>query len=162
MAQRNYAVILAFFWIVLTISGCGGGDANSATNKRPGSQANSANDQPRTNAEELGVIAKMPYETLDIVWKEYPKTKRVLAVMRYSTADANKIVAEAGGNPEGQTIQVETWFPDELIAQSEMSGDNALKGIAYPATAFYQEPYTDGKITRVEGTDFFVLELKAK
>lgn len=161
MAQRNYAVILAFFWIVLTISGCGGGASNSAANQRPGSQAN-ANNQPRTNAEELGLIAKMPYETLDIVWKAYPATKRVLAVMRYSPADANKIVAEAGGNPEGQTIQVETWFPDELIAQSEMSGDNALKGIAYPATAFYQEPYTDGKITRVEGTDFFVLELKAK
>jgi hypothetical protein len=162
MVQRNYAVILAFLWIVLSISGCGGGDANSAANQRPGSQASSANKQPRTNAEELGLIAKMPYETLDIVWKEFPSAKRVLAVMRYSTADANKIVAEAGGNPEGQSIQVETWFPDELIAQSEMSGDSALKGIAYPATAFYQEPYTEGKITRIEGTDFFVLDLKAK
>ena len=81
--------------------------------------------------------------------------------MRLSPSDANKLVAETGaaGTPES-SIAVESWFPDELIAQSEMSGDSALKGVSYPANAFVQEPYTVGKITRIEGTDYFILELK--
>jgi len=34
--------------------------------------------------------------------------------------------------------------------------------LSYPANAFYLEPYTDGRITRIENTDYFVLELTAK
>ena len=84
--------------------------------------------------------------------------------MRFSSADSDKIVAEASknGSPQNAEIAVENWFPDELVAQGEMSGDNALKGLAYPANAFFLEPYTSGRITRIEGGDYFVLELIAK
>lgn len=162
MTKRKCALILAFFLIGISAFGCSDGGANVTTANRPGSRPNSNLSEPRTNAEELGLLVKMPYETLDIVWKDFPNEKRLVAVLRYAPADANKIVAEAGGRPEGRSLQVETWFPDELIAQSEMRGDSALKGMAYPATGFYQEPYTSGKITRVEGTDYFVLDLTAK
>lgn len=162
MARRTHAVILALLSIASTLLfGCGDGGANKSNAQKTSAAPNTAA-QPQTNAEELGVLARMPYETLDIVWKEFPATKRLVAVLRYSPADANKIVAEAGGSPEGRTLQVEPWFPDELIAQSEMSGDNAVRGIAFPATAFYQEPYTQGTITRIEGSDYFILELTAK
>ncbi|MEQ1604792.1 MAG: hypothetical protein ABL999_07970 [Pyrinomonadaceae bacterium] len=135
------------------------GNANGQkTSERPAETSNAA----RTNVEELGVLVKVPYETEDIVWKEYPTKKKIVAIMRFAAADANKIVAEAGGTPENTGVAVESWFPEELIAQAEMSGDNALKGVSYPATAFYQEPYAVGKITRVEGSDYFILEVLAK
>lgn len=146
------------------MTSCGSQGTNSANSSVPANRAGKTDDanSTKTNAEELGMLVKIPYETEDIVWKSYPTAKRIVAVLRFSPADANKIVAEAGGTPEGRIVQVETWFPDELIAQGEMSGDDALKGIAYPATAFYQDPYTSGKITRIESSDYFVLDLTAK
>lgn len=106
---------------------------------------------------------KIPFEAEDVVWKEYPTRRSILAVLRFSSADSDKLVAEANAAGPGQpaAVEPETWFPDELIAQSEAMGDNVLKGISYPANAFLQEPYTTGKMTRIEGTDYFILEASA-
>ncbi|HQZ95788.1 MAG TPA: hypothetical protein PLP21_05685 [Pyrinomonadaceae bacterium] len=166
----NYQMVIVrsgIFAIAVVVasmfSACGGNSGNGNTNAqktatRPAENPNTV----RTNVEELGVLVKVPYETEDIVWKEITAKKKIIAIMRFSAADANKIVAEAGGTPENTGIAVESWFPEELIAQTEMSGDNALKGVSYPATAFYQDPYTSGKITRVEGSDYFILEIQSK
>ena len=157
-------MILALLLSVASLLACVGGQGNAtspaATNGSNRGMGNS--NSAKTNVEELGLLVKVPYATEDIVWKEYPTSKKVIAILRFSSADANKIVAEAGGIPERTGIAVESWFPEELIAQTEMSGDNALKGVSYPATAFYQEPYTIGKITRVDGSDYFILELIAR
>ena len=166
MVNFKSGVILALFLSAALFSGCVGGDGNANSpraanaSNRVGENDNAA----RTNVEELSLLVKVPYETEDIVWKEDAGSKKVIAVLRFSPVDSNKIVAEAerSGPPQNASIDVEPWFPNELTAQSEMSGDNALKGLAYPATAFYQEPYTNGKITRIEGGDYFVLELSAK
>ncbi len=58
-------------------------------------------------------------------------------------------------------IDAETWFPAELIAQSQLSGDESLKGTAFAADDFLHEPYNQGKITRINDTNYFVLELTA-
>ncbi len=150
------------FSIGVLAAGCG---SSESVNKPAAPGANRAVNAnlPRTNAEELGVLIKLPYETEDIVWKERTSGKRsVVAVLRFSTANAEKIVSEAGAAQGTRDLMVETWYPEELVAQSEMSGDNALKGTSFAATAFYQEPFTTGTITRVEGTDYFILELSAK
>ena len=156
------AVILAFFASTALFLACVdlGGNANSTRPTNTSSITERPN-SPRTNVEELGILVKVPYKTEDIVWKEDIDKKRILAVMRFSPADANKLVAEGGvtGTPE-TSIPVESWFPDELIAQGEMSGDAALKGVSYSAIAFVQEPYTVGKITRIEGTDYFILDVR--
>ena len=106
----------------------------------------------------------IPYEAEDIVWKETADRKQIIAVLLFSTEDANKIVADAAPRQAPQNVKLssENWFPAELIAQSEMSGDDSLDGIAYAADSFYQEPFTAGRLVRVEGTDYFVLELSAK
>lgn len=164
MIKSRSAVILASFLSAALLSACAGNNGNAnATGPAKASNSSEKSNSLKTNAEELGLLVKIPYQTEDIVWKEDAGKKRILAVMRFSPADAGKVVAEAGaaGTPE-TSITVETWFPDELIAQSEMSGDSALKGLSYPATAFVQEPYTIGKITRIDGTDYFILELLAK
>ena len=60
------------------------------------------------------------------------------------------------------TIENETWFPDDLIAYGEMSGDDTLKGTSYAANAFLQDPFNEGRVVRIEGTNYFVLEATAK
>jgi len=152
--------------VTVFLCGCGGYDKN--TNNQSVANSPSAvsqgSDTPNTNVEDLALIVTLPFEAEDVVWKVDGTRKKVVAVIRFSKDNANKVVADAekyGASVSG-SIAVETWFPDELSAQSEMSGDNTVKGISYPANSFYQEPYTTGWITRVEGGDSFVLELTSK
>lgn len=159
-------VVLALCLIAASLSACGGGNKNVNANS-PANTSNSAVENAntaKTNVEELGLLVNVPYETEDIAWKEDASRKKLIAVLRFSPDDSKKLVAEAAksGVPENVSVAVETWFPGELTAQSDMSGDSALKGVAYPANIFFQEPYTAGRITRIEGGDYFVLELAAK
>ena len=144
--------------------GCGGGSNSnsigSAGNIASGSNVNSA----KTTIEDLGLRIALRYELDDVVWKEYVEQRRLVAVMRVTPADAAKLVADASAVEPAETVDipVQAWFPEELVAQGEMSGDSTLKGQAYPANSFFQDPYTSGRIARIEGTDYFVLDVTAK
>ena len=158
---------LVFLTVAVSIaiaSGCGGNAANTGQQPRPGDAAAANSNTPRTNVEELGMLINVPYQVDDLVWKEYPSQKRILAVMKLPPEDARRLVddASANGQPTGVTMRFEQWFPDELIAQGQMSGDSELKGQSYPANSFFQPPYNTGHVARVDGTDFFVLDLSAK
>lgn len=166
MLISRSAIILALFALTAIGLACGGNGGN-ALNSGSGPASNRENESkksPRTNVEELGVIVNVPYEAEDVVWKEEPNHKRVVAVLRFSPADSNQVVteAEAFGKAENVTIAAETWFPNELIAQNDMSGDSMLKGLEYPANRFFQEPFSNGRLIRIEGSDYFVLDLTAK
>jgi hypothetical protein len=157
-------VILASFYTVLMLSGCGG-SVNSNNSPEPNrANASASTKAAKSNVEELSMLVRVPYEAEDIVWEQDPSTRNIVAVFRFSPEDAKKLVAEAEGSGPGKpvSIPVETWYPDELIAQGEMSGDSTLKGTAYSANAFFQEPYKTGRITRVEDVDYFVLEVSPK
>lgn len=161
-------VILALFEAVLAFSACSGdngmanihSEAQNSTSRLE--NANSA----KNNVEELSLLINLPYvpEDEDIVWKTDAVHKRLTAVWRFSQEDANSFITEASKirTPQETTLSSEPWFPPELIAQSDMSGDDSLRGIAYAANSFFQEPYTSGQIVRVDATDFFVLELSAR
>src|ERR1043166_3410453 len=161
-------VILALFVALPAFFGCSGENKNANANAAAAAlnptleSANSA----KTNAEELQLLVNIPFEIEDedIVWKEYATQKKLVAVLRFSKEDANKMVAEASTHqaPQNVTISSEPWFPSELIAQGELSGDDTLKGLSYAADSFFQEPYSSGRVVRIEGTDYFVLELSAK
>ncbi|MEO7539994.1 MAG: hypothetical protein ABIV21_08190 [Pyrinomonadaceae bacterium] len=166
MTSKGSAVILALIAFAGSSPSCGKSSSNGV-NSTATSSANRAVENAniaRTNVEELGVIVNVPYEAEDVVWKEKPDNKRVLAVLRFSPADSNKVVAEAEafGRAEKVQLSAETWFPDELIAQSDMRGDSVLRGTAYPANRFFQEPFSSGSLIRVEGSDYFILDLTAK
>jgi hypothetical protein len=156
--------LLPILVFVCLASACGaareGSNQTSSAANYPAENTNVA----KSNVEELGMLVNVPYEAEDIVWKEDAAHKRLIAVLRFSSADADKVVAEAlpHGTPQQVTLSSETWFPAELIAQSDMTGDNLLHATAYAGDAFYQEPYTSGRVLRVEGTDYFVLELSKK
>ncbi len=163
MIKAFYGIILASFFSASLLSACGGSqntNSRSVANRTPAANSNSA----KSNVEELGMMVRVPYKTEDIVWKQDPSTRHIVAVFRFSTKDADELVAEAekSGPAHPASLPVESWFPEELIAQGEVSGDSTLKATAYPATAFFQEPYTTGRISRVDGVDYFILELSPK
>ena len=145
---------------------------NQAANSANSNNSNSVKD----DVDELELTIRMPFHPEETVWREEPlgkpgserapaaADKKLVAVLRFLKDDAEKVVAQAEKHKPGadDKINTETWFPAELIAQSQTSGDETLKGKSYPANDFYNAPFTDGKITRIEGTDYFILELFAK
>lgn len=160
--------------------GCGNqeqaGSENSPpnSNRAAGIEANRAN-IPKDDAEELGKIVRLPFEPEEVVYKPNikpaanantaaaPDAKKLIAVLKFSKEDADKIAEQAAvyKPPVALDVDAESWFPAELIAQSQLSGDDVLKGKSYAANDFIQPPYTTGKITRIDDTDYFVLELIA-
>ncbi|MGI8812249.1 MAG: hypothetical protein ACR2IH_06935 [Pyrinomonadaceae bacterium] len=120
-----------------------------------------ASNSVKSNSEELGNLVNMPYESDDVVWKQDSAGKRLVAVLLLSPADSARLIADAEKIKPGQpaTVSTETWFPAELIAKGGLSGDDDLKGIAYSASDFLRDPYKNGRITRIEGTDYFIMEV---
>jgi hypothetical protein len=145
---------------------CGGDKQNANSQKAtnsPSPRAEKSN-KTKTNVEELGMLVNIPYEAEDSVWQEDAAQKEITAVLRFTPPDCEKIVADAVkyGAAEKVTIQSESWFPDELIAQGRLSGDDTLKGTSYPANAFFQDDFVDGRLIRIDETSYFVLEVSSK
>ncbi len=130
----------------------------------------------KDDLEELEKIIKLPAapeettyreEDLNTLNKEQnanaPEKKRLTAVLKFSAADASRIVEQAVKHKPAQPseIEAEDWFPAELIAQSQLSGDETLKGETFAADDFFQPPYARGNLTRIGDTNYFVLELSA-
>ncbi len=163
MKSVNLAIILASSACIFGFAGCAF-KVTSNVNQPQSVESNSQSNSAKTNVEELGILINVPYETEDIVWKEIVPQKKLVAVIRVSRADADKIVEDVRNikPPETVTLQSENWFPVELIAQSDVTGDDTLKGVAYSAQPFFQEPFSDGMIVRIDGTEYFVIEMSAK
>ncbi|CAN5651236.1 hypothetical protein BH20ACI4_BH20ACI4_33970 [soil metagenome] len=128
--------------------------------------------QAKDDAEELSKLIKIPYETEEALWKIEDTAKipnanhgetapKLIAVLKFKSADAQKIVEQAANyKPATETsISVENWFPPELVAKSQESGDETIKGTVYAPNDFAQSPYSNGTLTRIAETDYFVLEL---
>jgi hypothetical protein len=172
----NLTIITLF--VVLLLSACGDNDlsnTNSAagnSNQIAGVNADNAN-STKDDIDELEKIIKLPVVPKEVnYWEEnLTKTvdgqklaqsgKKIVAVLKYSSENAAQLIGqiEKIKPPVDAEIDAESRFPAELIAQSQLSGDESLKGKSYAADDFFQTPYTSGKISRVENSDYFVLEL---
>lgn len=110
------------------------------------------------------MLINVPYESEEAFWKDDAAHKKLVAVLRFPQPEANRLIADAEKIRPAQQVAMpsEPWFPPELVAQGDLSGDDTLNGKSYAANAFFQDPYNDGRITRIEDTDYFVLELSAK
>lgn len=168
------------FLMIFLIGGCGengSGDGNTnasvSDNQVEKIENNNANIS-KDNIEELDKIIKLPIEPEEATWREdvlnkengnnnLPESngKKITAVLKFSAKDAQSIVEQIDKTKPAfaSDVDAESWFPPELIAKSQESGDENLKGISYAADDFLREPYKNGKITRINDTDFFVLEL---
>lgn len=151
--------------IILTsilLAGCGGNAENGAKNQNVSvsSVANNTN-KANSNAEELGMLINFAWETEDLAWKKDDAKKTLTAAFRLSPEDAKKLSDQLAAKGQGapKEVAVEDWFPAELIAQGESTGGSTVPATAYPASDLYQPPFNQGTISRVEGTDYFVVEV---
>ena len=162
-------LICGFFLSIFLFSACGKNETANNANLPTNQTANYNNDNktpPMDDIEELERIIKLPFHPEEATWRETDlKTsngeKKLIVVVQFLSEDANKIVEQAEKYTPAVAVEVdaEDWFPAELIAQSQISGDINLKGKSYAANDFFESPYTNGKITRIDTTDYFVLEL---
>lgn len=170
----NLAAVSIF--LILFLSACKNdvqsvNDSNQSVqnqNEISGGNANSARD-------DLGGLAKiinLPLEPEEAnYWEEnlvkadnqnsVSEGKKLIAVLKFSPENSAQLIGQIEKiRPAADSeIDAESRFPAELIARSQLSGDETLKGKAYAADNFYNVPYNKGKITRIEDTDYFVLEL---
>ncbi len=169
--MRTAPQFLGFvIFLGILFTSCSRQDFNSQ-NTNQSSNTNQAienSSSTKDNTEGLEMIVKLPFEPQDAVWREEksgkPNEGKLIAVLQFKSEDAEKIVAQSQTykNPTPADISAESWFPAELIAQSQLSGDETLKGTTYAANDFLQSPYTDGKITRIQSSNYFILELISK
>ena len=166
------AISLTIFLALACLSGCTGKNAaNSNSAAGDSNSSASAADAPKDNSEEFEQMVHLPLPAEDVVWKETAPdpstspdttlTKRLIAVLLFTRENAAKLSEDLGRShpPIGESLDPDSWYPAELIAQSNVRGDGKLSGQSYAADEFLQPPYTQGKITRIENTDYFILEL---
>lgn len=150
---------------------CGGtSQGNNTTNTIANAGNVSRQVRANDNAEELGMVIRLPFEPEEAVWIEEPVTgsgseagsaRRLKAVLLFLPNDAEKLIAEAKkqSQPESVEVRVDEWFPSELISKSEMSENQRLRGLRMSAEQFFQTPFNSGTLIDIDGTDYFVLEL---
>ena len=146
------------------LTSCSNPNGNSnVANASAANASNTAQTGPKDNIEELGMLVRLPFVPEEVAWEEKPDQKKLVAVLRFSPENASKMAAEVAknGQPSADTLTVESWYPNELIAQGELTGESTVKGRSYPAEPFLNPPYTKGKITHVENTDYFILQISS-
>jgi hypothetical protein len=164
MTTTRNGLILALFLSAATLAaGCAGNQGNANTSTNSNSSQSNVN-ATKTNVEELGVIVNVPYESEEVFWREDSQHKKIVAVLRFPQAEASRLVADAEKirPPQEASINSETWFPPELVAQGDASADDTLKGKSYAANSFFQDTYNEGRIIKIDDSDYFILELSSK
>ncbi|HEX6126401.1 MAG TPA: hypothetical protein VFZ23_13585 [Pyrinomonadaceae bacterium] len=156
-------VLLTLLIFVELIASCSspGGNSTNSTNAQntASSSANRAYAGPKDNVDELMILVRLPFAPEEVAWEENAEKKTLVAVLRFSDENAAKMAGEAAKNGPvtNETLTVESWYPAELLAQSELTGESTVNGQSFAAEPFLNPPYTKGKITRVENTDYFIL-----
>lgn len=160
--KRSAPASLLFLLLLLASCTAPAGNSSSANadqGNRVAAIPKKANDKP----EELGMLINFTLEPQDIVWQQSESPKKVVAVFRLVGDETERFADQLKSKSPGaaKSVTVEDWFPAELVAGGETTGGSSVDGTAYPADEFFQTPYMQGTITRINDTDFFVLELSA-
>lgn len=169
---------LLILTLLFVIGGCSGNDSgNRANSNSSDNRANSNRSvEPRMegakdNVEELRALVKMPFEPEDLIWMESAignsgetRKSKVLAVFQLSVEDAKKLIERVSKIRPGAPVMLTTerWFPPELVTQNELSNDEGIPATSYAADEFFQPPYSEGTLSRITDSDFFVLEVFAR
>jgi hypothetical protein len=158
-----YAATLA----LLLLCCCGSAPSNSS-DQQSSNTANSANTQtgPNDNVEELRSSMQVPFEPEEAVWRitsDKAGRKRLTAVLRLKPEDYKALSSRAATAGPGRQVEVsvEPWFPAELTAMSETTGENTVPATSYPANEFFQAPFNSGTVSLVTDTDYVIIELQS-
>lgn len=163
------SLMFGFLLSIFLLGACVNNEADKNANLSANKAVNYANENkipPKDDVEELERIIKLPFHPEEATWRETDLNapngeKKLTVVLKFLSQEANTIIAQAEKYKPAEALDIdaEDWFPAELIAQSQLSGDGNLKGKSYAANDFLEAPFTNGKITRIDDTDYFVLEL---
>lgn len=159
--------------LAICLNGCSGeetqNNANASAQKNTQSNSSVQKIVANDNIEELETMINIPFHPQEALWREEnlgnPNAKKMTVVLRFLPEESGKIATIPQDSTQPQktaAVPVEPWFPAELIAQSELSGDDTLKGNVYNAEQFFKPPYQDGRLIRMENSNYFVLELFSK
>ena len=96
VTYRRSSIFVGLISITIWLTGCGDPANRNAPIGNPELASDRQAGNARTNAEELRVFISIPQETEDIVWREFPADKKLVAVMRLSKEDANEVADLAG------------------------------------------------------------------
>lgn len=142
---------------------CATSENSNANQANQTNAAATAQTATKDDVEELGKIVRLPLSPVEATFRQENGGKKLTAVLKFSASDAANLVAQAGRHqpPSDSAVDAEDWFPAELVAQSQLSGDETLRGASFAANDFFQAPFESGKLTRVGETDYFILELAA-
>lgn len=153
----------ALLFSALIFSSCSAPAGNSASTNSEANRVASVPKKANDKAEELGLLINFTLEPEDIVWLQVDSPKKIVAVFRLDEEDTKKLIEQLTPRSQGEakSVMVEDWFPAELVAGGETTDSSTVDGTAYPADDFYQHPFSQGTITRISNTDFFVLEISA-
>jgi hypothetical protein len=160
-AKLFFFILISFFLFFA----CGKAENTNQKSNTANQAANADSNSNLTqdNTEDFGKIVSLPYVPEEVTWRETgsQNTKKLIAVLKFSAQDAQAIVAQAEKyKPAAPAeLEAENWFPPELIAKSQESGDESLKGNTYAANDFISREYKDAKLTRINETNYFVLEM---
>lgn len=150
--------------LVSCASDSGNRNASNGTNRA----STNANRTPaKDDIEELEGLVKVPFHPVEAVWRDETdagSVRRLVCVIRFAPDDASKVAETASRHRAAQSVELEAenWFPPELVAKSQQSGNETVKGTSYGANDFFQPPFAEGRLVRIDSTNFFVLELSAK
>ena len=149
MRTSPIAKILTIFVAFAYLAGCTG--KNAANSNSPASEPNTSSssaDAPKDNSEEFEQLVHLPIPAEDVSWKETapdPSTspdatlnKRLIAVLLFTRENAAKLSEDLGRShpPIAENLDPDSWYPAELIAQSNVRGDGKLSGQSYAADEF--------------------------
>lgn len=173
MPSIEVRALASFIFLALLVTACGGGTETANENTVPfPKRQEAAEAAANNNSEELAMLIELPFEPTEVVWREIggkpgeaaPAERRLLAVMRFEPADAKKLTESASknGEPAEGQIDVEDWFPQELVAKSELEPEAKLTGKKLGADSFFRQPYSSGTLIHLDDSDYFVLELRAR
>jgi hypothetical protein len=160
-------IICAAFLLAACSSQSSPNAANNGANVAGKTNANSENSTAsKDDAAELNSMILLPFAPEETEWRaendtKNPNAKKLVAVFKFAPDDAKNLTAQAAKHraPEAVQIGTEDWFPAELIAQTQLSGDETLKGMAYGANDFLQMPYKSGRLIKVDNSNYFILEV---
>ena len=163
LPQRKLALLFICILTLLTGSCVSPENASIDDNSlRPDVNTNFNSDAANANANtakddeiELDKLIVLPFEPEENVWRKVKGQAnenanpgsvqtgdRLTVVLRFSDENTKAVIEKVKANrpPTETTFDAESWFPAELIAKSETSGDNTLKGTSYGAQGFSKPP----------------------
>jgi hypothetical protein len=165
---KSKSIWLLLLSVILSVS-CGNQVESNANVKANTNAANVAgSENSNVSNDDVAALANevlLPIVPEEVVWRDEAvknsSDKKLTAVMKFTEEEAKNLVAQAEKHRPAEAVEVDTeqWFPAELIAQSQLSGNESLKGNAYAPTDFLQLPYKNGRLIRIESSNYFILEL---